>query len=201
MSNEHGGGWANPGPAGLVALAIACFTFFSIFAGKVGHGAIPLLGCWLIGGFVVQLTVGIIELREGALLGGNIFLFFSAFFMLAGGLEMFVKAYFNTVGGAPLDGRIDGWAWTVLVIILIFWTFAYLKTAPAVLSLCVIVLDIGVIPVPLMDLGLMSKAAGAPVAAYGLLGAGILGMYVATAIILNTAFGKTILPMPGPILK
>jgi len=59
--------WANPAPAGLVALAVACFTFYAILTGKVDGTAAPLLGCWIIGGFVVQLIVGLIELMEAQL--------------------------------------------------------------------------------------------------------------------------------------
>lgn len=194
------GGWANPAPAGLVALAIACFTFYAILSGTVAHTAIPLLGCWLIGGFVVQLTVAIIELKEGATTGGNVFLFFSAFFMLTGALEFFVKAYFGTVHGHPIDATIDGWAWLVLLIILILWTPAYLKQSPLVMSLVVLFLDVAVFFVAMMDGGWIAKTY-APVAANFMLAGGICGIYVASAIILNTAFGKSVLPMPGPILK
>ena len=97
--------WANPAPAGLVALAVACFTFYAILTGKVDGTAAPLLGCWIIGGFVVQLIVGLIELMEDAVTGGNIFLFFSAFFMLVGGLEFFVKVYSQKLTGIAVDTR------------------------------------------------------------------------------------------------
>lgn len=44
MSNNNGG-WANPAPAGLVALGVACFIFFALLSGKVTAGAMPLMGC------------------------------------------------------------------------------------------------------------------------------------------------------------
>lgn len=197
-SNEHGG-WANPAPAGLVALAIACFTFYAILGGKVDHSAGPLLGIWLLGGFIVQLTVGIIELKTGQVTGGNVFLFFSAFFMLVGGMEFLFK-FFAGVNGWALDARIDGWAWLVLFIILILWTPAYLKQSPLAMGLCVLALDVAVFFVAFMDLTLIARTY-ASVAAFFLLIAGILGIYVASAIVLNTAFSKTVLPMPGPMLK
>ncbi|MFH0997639.1 MAG: GPR1/FUN34/YaaH family transporter [Pseudomonadota bacterium] len=199
MSTEHSG-IASPAPAGLVALAVACFTFFAILSGNVGHTAIPLLACWLIGGFVIQIVVAVIELKEGNLLGGNVFLFFSAFFMLVGGLEFIVKAYFGTVHGNPIDARIDGWAWLPLLITLIMWTFAYLKKAPMVMGLLVLLLDVGVFFITFIDLGLLPKSLS-PVCAYFILGGGFCALYVSSAIILNTTFGRTILPMPGPILS
>jgi len=197
--------WANPAPAGLVALAIACFCFYAVLTGTCKGTAIPLLGCWLIGGFVVQIVVAIIELMEGAVQGGNVFLYFSAFFMLTGGLEFFVKAYFNTMntaaGVAPIDTTIDGWAWMVLTIATILFTPAYLKNSGAVMGLCVVLLDIAIIFVTGTDGGWLPKATYSPIAGYFLLGAGICGIYVAAGAFLAGTIGKSILPMPGPILK
>lgn len=194
----HGNGWANPAPAGLVALAVACFTFYALLSGKVEHTCIPLLGCWLLGGALVQFTVAIVELKEGASTGGNVFLFFSAFFMLVGGLEFFVK-YFASINGWAIDARIDGWSWMVLWFALWLWTPAYFK-AVLPMTLVVLSLDIAVPIVSLMDLGILDHAY-APTAALFLLISGILGIYVASAVILAAEYGKSILPLPGPIVK
>ncbi|HWP96839.1 MAG TPA: hypothetical protein VN426_08300 [Syntrophomonadaceae bacterium] len=209
MSSSEQGGWANPGPAGLTALAVACFTFYSILTPHLGPDGkaivgtqAPLLACWLIGGFVVQLVVAIIEFKEGALIGGNVFLVFCAFFMLTGGLEFVIKSYFAAVGpkAVPLDTIIDGWAWLVLLITLILWTPCYLKTAPAALGLTVLILDVGVFFVCFGDLQLLNATMAHHWAALALLLTGIFGMYVAAGIQLNTAFGKTILPLGKPLI-
>jgi|GEM_PF-5103005 len=34
--------WANPAPAGLVALAVSCFCFFALFTNQVTDAAKPL---------------------------------------------------------------------------------------------------------------------------------------------------------------
>ena len=195
----HGSGWANPAPAGLVALAVACFVFFALLAGKVKASCLPLMGVWLLGGFVVQLVVGIVELAEGALVGGNVFLYFSAFFMLVGGLEMQLK-FFGGKFGWGLDATIDGWAWLALFISLLFFQFAYYKTSTTVMGILLLSLTIAVFFVAMMDGGWMG-AQYKPISAYGLLISGILGLYQASAIILNGAFGKTILPVGGPLMK
>lgn len=190
--------WSNPTPAGLVALAVACFCFFALLSGKVTGAAIPLLGCWLLGGFVVQLVVALIDLKNGNATGGNTFLFFSAFFMLVGGMEMIMK--YNMVNNnIPFDAHIDGWAWLVLTIALLMWTPAFFKT-PLVLSLIVLALDISLPFITLMDLGILPKTFST-IPAYGLLTAGILGIYLSAAMIVNAAFGKEVYPMPGPIIK
>jgi succinate-acetate transporter protein len=196
---DHGNGWANPGPAGLVALAMACFTFFALFTGKVDGTALPLLGIWLIGGFAIQVIVGIIELKEGSILGGNVFLFFSAFFMLVTGLECLFKFWMGTKG-ITLDARMDGWAWLALAIALIFWTPGYFKS-PLAMILCVLSLDIAVPVIALKDLTIIPAAIGAPLAGIFLLLGGIFGLYMAAGTILNTTFGKQVLPLGSPWIK
>lgn len=190
--------WSNPTPAGLVALAIACFCFFALLSGKVTSEALPLLGVWLLGGFVVQFIVALLDLKSGNTTGGNTFLFFSAFFMFVGGIEMIMK--FNAAtNGIVLDARIDGWAWLVLTIVLLLWTPAFFKT-PLVLTLIVLALDVSLPFIALMDLGILPGTYSI-IPAWGLLIAGILGIYLSAAIIVNTAFGKEVYPMPGPIIK
>lgn len=191
--------WANPAPAGLVALAVACFTFFALLGGKVTAGALPLMGCWLIGGFVVQLAVAIIELKQGATTGGNVFLFFSAFFMLTGGIEMFIK-FAAPLKGWELDTTIDGWAWMVLFFILVLYTVAYLRESNLVMNFILLFLDVGVFFVTFIDIAWL-PASFKPAAAYPLLAAGILAIYLSASIVINKAFDKTVLPVGKPLLR
>jgi hypothetical protein len=195
---EAENGWANPAPAGLVALAMACFVFYALFTGKVEGSCVGLMGIWLLGGFVVQLSVGLIELREGNTTGGNVFTFFSAFFMLVTGLELVFK-YFAAIHGWQFDPHIDGWAWLPLAISLVLWTPAYFKS-PLIMSLLVVVLDVALMIVALKDLGVLAASWG-PIAGNLLLVSGILGLYMAAAIVTNTAYGRNVFPMPGPLAK
>ncbi len=91
MAHEHS--FATPGPAGLGALAVACFGFGAVFMGKVDLSGFPLLAAWLIGGCLVQYTTAVMELKDHNITGGNVFLFFSAFFMLAAAISTFAKWY------------------------------------------------------------------------------------------------------------
>ena len=86
---EHHG--ASPGPSGLVAFAVACYTFTGVFSGMVGPESLLLLAAWLTGGFVVQIIVANKELDHGELLGGNVFCFFQGFFMLTGAISSICK--------------------------------------------------------------------------------------------------------------
>lgn len=194
----HGGGWANPGPAGLVALAMACFTFFAIQTGRISGDAIGLMGVWLLGGFVVQVIVGVIELKEGNTTGGNVFTFFSAFFMLVTGLNLIFK-YYCLQHGWKFDARVDGWAWLALSTALTLWTPAYFKS-PKSLMMIVILLIPAVWIVTFTDMGVWPKTL-VPVSGWFLFAAGWFGLYTGSAVILNTAFGKVILPTGKPLIK
>lgn len=197
MSNQENG-WANPGPAGLVALAVACYTFGALYTGRVAGSSLPLIGLWLLGGFVIQFTVAVIELRENTILGGNVFLFFSAFFMFVTGLECLFK-FWMSVKGIPLDATIDGYAWVVLAVSLLLWTPGYFK-APLVMGLIVLSLDVAVPIIALKDLKILGSG-GAFIAGIFLFISGTLAIYMAAGVILNSVFGKQVLPLGSPILK
>ena len=185
--------WANPTPAGLVALAAACACFFALLTGRVEASAMPLIGCWLLGGFFVQIVVALLDLRGGNNTGGNTFLFFCAFFMLTSGLEMFFK-YSAIAAGSPLDARIDGWAWAVLAIVLLLWTPAFFAKF-SLLSIIVALLDIALPLIALIDLGVLSKT-WARVPAWALLCAGGVAVYLCSAMVVNGAYGKKMYPLP-----
>lgn len=197
MHENHG--WANPTPAGLVALAIACSTFSALMGGKITPGGLGLMGCWLFGGFIVQFVVAIIELKEGKTTGGNVFLFFSAFFMLTGALEMFFK-YFAIKNGWPLEAHVDGYAWSVLFLILAFYTIAYLRESPLVMNILVLLLDVAVFFIATMDLGWLAAATFKPITSNLLLLATGAAIYLSSAILLNTSFGRVVMPLGKPLL-
>ncbi len=185
--------WANPTSAGLVALAVACACFFALLTGGVEPSAMPLLGCWLLGGFVIQLVVALLDLKSGNHAGGNTFLFFCAFFMLVSGLEMLLK-YQAIAAGSPLDARIDGYAWCVLTLVTWLWTPAFFVKF-SLLSVVVILLDLALPIIALTDLGVMAKTAS-PIAGWLLLASGVVAIYLCAAQVVNTAYGRKVYPMP-----
>jgi len=108
MAQEHT--FASPGPAGLGALAVACFGFGAVFMGWVKVEGLPILFAWLVGGGVVQYTVAVMELKDHNITGGNVFLFFSAFFMFGASLSVLAKFFMIKFGMAP-HGYVEGWTW------------------------------------------------------------------------------------------
>lgn len=66
--------------------------------------------------------------------------------------------------------------------------------------LAVVVLDPALFLLAFMDMGVIART-WAPLTGYLILIGGIFGLYTGTAIILNTAFDKQILPTGGPLVK
>lgn len=205
MNNKQTGAapWANPTPAGLVALAVACFLFFAYLTGRVGkipgeYSAMPLMAAWLFGGFVVQIVVALCDLKSGNAPGGCTFLYFSAFFMLVGSLSFVVKSF---VPG--LDTRIEGYAWAVLSATVILWAPAFYKGSSllfiSILSLCVAcplvaICDLQILPAA-------TAAICASVAGWSMLIGGISGIYLAAVLVVNGAYDREILPNPKSFYK
>lgn len=198
MSQEHS--FANPGPCGLGALVIACFTFFALLTGQVGHNAYPILAAWLIGGFICQFTTGLIELKDHNMVGGNVFTFFAAFFMLTTAIRL-ATAYGLEEMGFHFDARINGWAWLAGAAFLIAVTPNYLKSSKLFFFLVVLV-DIALaclVPVDMkltyLPLSILAQTAG-----WSLFIAGWIGVYLIAAVTMNTHFAKQILPIAKPFI-
>ena len=181
-----------PASAGLVVFAIACTGLFALLTGQVDPSAMPLLGCWFIGGFVIQMSAALLERRSGPLAGGSAFLLLSAFFMLAGGLEMILK-YGALTAGAPLDGRIDGYAWIVLTLAAWLWTPAF-WSGFSLLSVITALLDVALPFMALTDLTLLPQGFRL-IPAWALLLAAAAAVYLSAATLVNGARGKKVYPL------
>jgi hypothetical protein len=199
MAQEHS--FANPGPCGLGALAIICFAFFALLTGKIGHNSYPILAAWLVGGFVCQLTTGLIELKDHNLVGGNVFTFFSAFFMLTTAIRI-STAYGLESAGLHFDATVNGWAWMGGAAFLIAVTPNYLKSAKLFFFLVVLV-DVALVCLTIVDLKLsgFQLALLAQIAGWSLFIAGWIGIYLTAAITINSTFGRPILPTTKPFIS
>ncbi len=190
-----------PAPAGLAALAVACFGFAAVFMGKVELGALPLLAAWLVGGGIVQFTVAVIELKDKNMTGGNVFLFFSAFFMFGAAISTMMKFLMLTgqFGDIQPDTVLEGYCWMAGAAFLTFVTPSYLK-APLPMLVIVLLVDVVLWMIVMLDLG-MAGAGLRPVIGYLLLGAGWTALYMAGAIVNNKIMGRVVMPTFGSLLK
>lgn len=166
----------------------------------VGPESLLLLAAWLTGGFVVQIIVANKELDHGELLGGNVFCFFQGFFMLTGAISSICKWLCVFVFDVAYSTVVEGFGWGACTIALILWSPAYFKNANGTFSTAIIFTDIALIGVTLNDFGILPASLKIGVAIC-LFIAGSLGLYCASAVQLNTAFGKTVLPLAKPLIK
>ncbi len=82
----------------------------------------------------------------------------------------------------------------MLTLVLLLWTIAF-SIKFSLLSVIVLLLDVALPFIALTDLGVIEKA-WSHVAAWSLLGAGLVGVYLGAAMIVNGAFGKKVYPLP-----
>jgi succinate-acetate transporter protein len=199
MSQEHS--FVSPGPAGLGALAVACFGFGAVFTGNVGLGGLPLLAAWLVGGGIVQYTVAVMELKDHNMTGGNVFLFFSAFFMFGAALSVMFKYLMlaGILGDIKPEPMVEGFCWMAGAAFLTAVTPSYLKS-PTPLFLIVLLLDIALWIIVGLDMGLIG-AALKPVVGYLLFASGWVAIYLVAAIVNNHVFNRVVLPTFGTLKK
>ncbi len=186
--------FVTPGPAGLGALAVACFGFGAVFLGHVQIGGLPLLAAWLIGGGIVQFTVGVMELKDHNITGGNVFLFFSAFFMFAAAISTMMKFLMLTgiFGDVVPHTYVEGYCWLAGATFLTLLTPAYfkgLKLLFLIVALVVIVLWL----IVGIDLEVLSSSAK-PIVGYLLMITGFIALYLSGAIVNNHIYGRQLLP-------
>jgi len=199
MSKEHT--FVSPGPAGLGALAVACFGFGAVFSGKVGLGGLPLLAAWLVGGGIVQYTVAVMELKDHNMTGGNVFLFFSAFFMFGAALSVIAKYLMlsGMIGTVKPESMVEGFCWMAGASFLTVVTPSYLKS-PIPLFLIVLLLDVVLWLIVGLDMGMLG-AGVKPVIGYLLYAAGWIAIYLVGAIVNNNIYGRVVLPTFGALIK
>jgi len=198
MAHEHS--FASPAPAALAALAVACFGFGASFLGKVAVEGLPLLAAWLFGGMLVQYTAAVIELKDHQIGGGNVFLFFSAFFMLAAGISTLSKFFMIKFGMKPA-AHVEGWMWMAGALFLTLVTPAYAK-GTSLLFLAVVLIDIALWCIVGLDSGWYGDPATfKPIVAWCLIIPGFIGCYLSGAILCNTTFGKPMFWIPKPLIS
>lgn len=198
MAQEHS--FASPAPAGLAALAVACFGFAATFLGMVTVEGLPLLAAWLIGGCLVQYTTAVMELKDHNITGGNVFLFFAAFFMLAAALSTISKFFMIKFGMKPAV-HVEGWMWMAGAGFLTIVTPAYARASSLFFTIVVMVDAILWMLVGLDTGWYGDPTIVKPIIGWGLVVVGWIGIYFAGAGTCNAVYGKQVYPIPKPLIN
>lgn len=190
---------ANVGAANAFAITNVTFGLFALITGRIEGSGLILLAMWMFAGFVVQIIPTIVAILKGNDLDSNLGLVLTNYLMLAGSLTFTVK-WLAIQYGWQLDGRIEGYFWLAVFLIVTLWTPAVLKLTPMVFNLAVILIDVALLCLSLMSFQVLPPAL-MPILGADLLVIGLLTLWVAGAMILNSTFQKPILPVGSPLIK
>jgi succinate-acetate transporter protein len=183
-------GWkpADPGPLGLGAFAMTTFVLSIFNANLVNEKGVPVvLGLALVYGGIVQLIAGLWEFRTGNTFGAVAFCSFGAFWISFWALNVF---YAKQIGGNA--GHAVGvylWAWAIFTS---YMTVAALRTSGAVLSVFVLLAATFILLAIGKDGGSQNITHWG---GYVGLATAAAAWYASFAAVVNSTFGRTVLPV------
>lgn len=193
MDTEEGSpqpkGWAPGGAASLYLVGAIHLGLFAFATGQVPPESAPFLGFWILGCAVALLLLAMVDLCRGEALTGTIGMVFGGLLGLGGALS-FIRSLWQP-GILP----IDGWWFLSAGVIL----FLLLPAARRVSSLLLAGLaEIGV-TLTILGLGIIGVF-GPPetplrIAGWGALVFTVFCWYSATAQMVNTVYGRKVLPL------
>lgn len=184
-------GWtpADPGPLGLTAFATTTFVLSMINANLVGGGAEPVvLGLALAYGGIGQLIAGLWEFRTGNTFGATAFCSYGGFW-----ISFFILVQLDVAKIAPSEANaalgLYLWAWAIFTA---YMFCASLRTTAAIAIVFLL------LTVTFVFLGIGNSGGNASVIHIG----GYVGLataaaawYTSFAGVLNSTWGKTVLPV------
>ena len=186
--------FANPGPAGLMVLAFYLAALWPVVTHRAPHEMINVLIALGFAGGLVQFTAGIIDLRNGEIMTGNIMLAFSAFMWLG-----FWEFLGKSLGFIPENTSVvDGYVFIVMGILMTGFTFGHLK-APKITLFFMIFTDIFFLSAGyffLTHILIFWKIVGVvlPLVILSIL-------WIVLGTVLNSVFNKEVIPMGKPLIK
>lgn len=178
---------ADPSTVGLASFGIALFCLSFVNAGLVGAGSIGLIiATALICGGLIHIIVGLWGFVKNELFTALVFGTFGAFWTIFSLFQLgVVLKWFEVDPGMMTVFFV---AWTIFTF---FIWIATLVTNKAV----IIVITTLLIVFILLDLG-MAQMAG-----YVGIFTALAALYTSAAGLLNTMYGKQVLPVGGPLIK
>ena len=183
-------GWkpADPGPLGLAGFAMTTFVLSMFNSNLVSIKGIPVvLGLALVYGGIVQLLAGMWEFRNGNTFGAVAFSSFGAFWISFWALQAFYAK--DITGNAGHAVGVYLWAWAIFTA---YMTVAAMRTSGAVLLVFVLLTATFIL------LAIGATGPHESVTHWG----GYLGLataaaawYASFAVVTNSTFGRTVLPV------
>jgi len=175
--------WANPAVVGLMGFALTTMATGLMVMGFWGPG--PTFALALAFGGTAQFVAGIIDLRKGSIFGGSAFTSYGAFWW-----AVFIKDVLLPMLGIKVGAMANaGFAlmWFLFTFAFLIASFRVGKLLSALFFLLwiafglLVVLPLGMVP---------AKPVGAEIFVTGL-----LAWYIAMAELVNTVYGRKVLPI------
>jgi succinate-acetate transporter protein len=175
--------WANPAVVGLMGFAL---TTMATGLHNVGYwGAGPTLALAIAFGGTAQFIAGIVDLRKGSIFGGSAFMSYGAFWW-----SLFMLLYVQPKTGIPA-GHPEELGFFVMWTL---FTFAFCLAVQRVGKFLAALFWLLLLAFILLDFVVVGKVP-ASVAGWEILIVGLLAYYIAMATLVNTVYGKKVLPL------
>lgn len=175
--------WANPAVVGLMGFAT---TTMATGLHNVGYwGAGPTLALALAFGGTAQFVAGVVDLRKGSIFGGSAFMSYGAFWW-ALYLLLFIDPKIGVAAGKPEElGFFLMWT---------LFTFAFCVAVQKIGKYLAVLFWLLFLAFVLLD-GVVLGWVPAPAAGWEIFVVGLLAWYIAMATLVNTVYGKKVLPL------
>ncbi|SDK09499.1 hypothetical protein SAMN05428985_102637 [Nocardioides sp. YR527] len=181
--------WGDPFPLGLASFGISALVLATVMSGIVDAAALPaVLPLALALGFATELVAGLVHFRRGETFPALVFTAYSGFWLSYALLVQFYGPMV-TAGGAAITGMFL-LAWAVFTT---YMLLAALRTNTT--TIVIFVLLAGVFYLAAFGSFLGSAALGRT-AGYLLILDALVALYASAAIIVNTTWDRTVLPVP-----
>jgi hypothetical protein len=193
MSDESHSGLANPAPLGLIGFGFTTVILSLINAGLLPKGGEPvILPLAFAFGGLIQIIAGTMEFRTGNTFGMVAFLSYGAFWWWF--------AFLVLLGGhGVLDlSQAGSTIATVLILWGVFTLYMWIATFRLIKALWWVFLTLWITFFLLGFGDLLAAPAVSRAGGWVGLLCGLLAMYTSFALVTNSTFGKTVLPIGGP---
>jgi len=194
---ENNSKWVDPTPIAIFLVGgILLGCFWPMLVGFLSPAAAPLIAGVLLASSVVFIILMVVEIRSGNLFGATLNGVFGVLLGLAPGM-IFLFQFLAQAAGIEVDGRITGWYFFYVSLVLIvvgiaagrmFWHMA--------LAFWVLAVDIFLIA--LVFAGFLSHTIE-PVLGWVIFAGGVYFLYMATAAFLGAMLQRPVLPVGKPL--
>lgn len=188
---------ADPGAIGLFGLALVTLVASSQKLG-ITTGTSLLLPWAIFLGASAQLAAGIYDFKHNNTFGGTAFLGYAFFWYGVAMTWMVQLGIFGANAAAKADVNQLGFAFLGYLIFTLYMTIGAMNTNK-VLFIIFFLIDLLFIGLTLNTL--MGSHFGHQLAAYSEFLISMFSFYGSAAVVLNNKYGRTILPVGGPLVK